>query len=66
MEAVKGQRGYWHYTNGEWFSKDKLRTLCGRGVSPNNRRFNLDRVLVDCPKCIKFHQGKKTVITFYA
>lgn len=53
MGAVKGLRGYWHYTNGGWFDGGKLRTLCGRGVSPNNRELDWDKVksVIDCPKC---------------
>lgn len=55
MEAVKGLRGYWHYTNGGWLNGDKLRTLCGKGISPNHRESDWDTVvqIIDCPKCRK-------------
>lgn len=54
MEAVKGIRGYWHATNGEWHKDGNgLQTLCGKGISPNYQRFNERDVrrVVNCPKC---------------
>ena len=37
-EAVKGLRGFWHYTDGTWTRPSKLVTLCGKRISPNYRR----------------------------
>ena len=34
MEAVKGLQGHWHATQGDWYDGGSLRTLCGRGGSP--------------------------------
>lgn len=53
LEAVKGERGYWHATKGDWHDGGSLRTLCGRGVGPRRRRFDRRAVkqIVDCPKC---------------
>ncbi len=53
LEAVKGERGYWHATKGDWYDGGSLRTLCGRGVGPCRRRFDRGAVkqIVDCPKC---------------
>ena len=53
MEAVKGVQGFWHATEGDWYDGGSLRTLCGRGVPPNFRRFNQYDVrrTVNCPKC---------------
>lgn len=55
LEAVKGEKGYWHATEGDWFDGGSLRTLCGRGVGPHYRRFNMRSVkgVVDCPKCLE-------------
>jgi len=53
IEAVKGERGYWHATKGDWFDGALLRTLCGHYVGPRHRLFNRREVkrIVDCPKC---------------
>jgi DNA-directed RNA polymerase subunit RPC12/RpoP len=54
MEAVKGLQGWWHYTNGEWDKTgNKLKTLCGKSISPNFRIITeLDAKRgVNCPKC---------------
>ena len=51
MESVKGLQGYWHATDGSWTSGgNKLKTLCGRGISPNFRDTE-DTTLVNCPSC---------------
>lgn len=54
MEAVKGLQGYWHATKGDYHpTGDGLKTLCGKSISPNFRRFNERDVrrVVNCPKC---------------
>lgn len=56
MQAVKGTHGYWHATEGDYHPRyDGLKTLCGRGISPNYQRFNEQDVrrVVDCPKCLQ-------------
>lgn len=55
MEAVKGLQGYWHATQGDWFDRGSLRTLCNRGIGPSFRRFGQEDVkrVVNCPKCRK-------------
>ena len=53
MEAVKGLRGYWHATNGDWFDGNSLKAFCNKGIPPNYRRFKEQDVkrVVDCPQC---------------
>ena len=56
MEAVKGIRGYWHATEGEWTGtrNSKLAVLCRgetEGIGPNHR--SIDTRKVDCPRCLK-------------
>ena len=60
MEAVKGLQGRWHATMGDWYDGNSLRTLCGRGISPNYRRFNEQDVrrVVNCPKCHEILKDK--------
>lgn len=51
MSAVKGLRGYWHYTDNEWDkSGNKLKTACGCSISPNFREE--DQMLINCPRCV--------------
>ena len=54
MESVKGSRGYWHATDGEWVGNNKLTVLCRgetEGISPNNQSEDIRKV--DCPRCLK-------------
>lgn len=59
MEAVRGIRGYWHATEGEWTGcrghiDSKLAVLCRgetEGIGPNER--SIDTRKVDCPRCLK-------------
>jgi len=50
MASVKGLQGYWHFTADEWDKTgNKLKTACGRSISPNYRRIN--HRVVNCPQC---------------
>ncbi len=52
MEAVRGLQGNWHFTEGLWANSGGLKTLCGRGISPNYRRMNVKSLpLPACAKC---------------
>ena len=53
MEAVKGLQGHWHATDGGWDETgNKLKTLCGTSISPNFRRFNSIKRVINCQKCL--------------
>ena len=53
MEAVKGQSGYYHATNGDWVNHHQLRTYCGRGISPIHRRLSRPKRAITCLKCLE-------------
>ncbi len=59
LEYIKGLQGRWHITLGNWDNHDKLKTLCGTGISPNYRRMSLNTEARKnlCPKC-KEKKGK--------
>lgn len=60
MEAVKGIRGYWHATEGEWAGNSKLAVLCRgktEGIGPNDRSEDIRKV--DCPRCLKMLERKQ-------
>lgn len=47
IEAVRGLKGQWHLSNGEWFDCGHLKSLCGKGIPPNFR----SKALSVSPKC---------------
>jgi len=57
-ELVKGLSGNWHITDGSFDSShNKLNTLCGTSISPNNRKFKVDKYLLNCPSCIRLYNS---------
>lgn len=53
LEAVRGITGRCHASDGSWKKGEdsKLATVCGKGVSPNNRVVDLERI--DCTRCLE-------------
>ena len=60
MEAVKGLRGFWHYTIGDEWRDSDLITLCGKAISPNFRRFNPHGL--PNPPCVRCLQINKETL----
>ncbi len=57
LQAVRGNRGYWHGTFGDWGygRRAGLWTLCYEAVSPQGRQTDAKeaRYIVDCPRCLE-------------